>query len=100
MNASSKFTHSLRKRGKRKIDYRVPIPSVSIEDVRDAREESAVLELRQRLVERGCLPPRHDDYHTLLRFLKARDFDIEKTIQMWEEMLMWRKEYGTDTILE
>jgi hypothetical protein len=68
MNASSKFTHSLRKRGKRKIDYRVPIPSVSIEDVRDAREESAVLELRQRLVERGCLPPRHDDYHTLLRY--------------------------------
>ncbi|XP_045823931.1 phosphatidylinositol/phosphatidylcholine transfer protein SFH13-like [Trifolium pratense] len=100
MNASSKFTHSLRKRGKRKIDYRVPIPSVSIEDVRDAREESAVHELRQRLIERGCLPPRHDDYHTLLRFLKARDFDIEKTIQMWEEMLMWRKEYGTDTILE
>ncbi|GAU16376.1 hypothetical protein TSUD_117250 [Trifolium subterraneum] len=100
MNASSKFTHSLRKRGKRKIDYRVPIPSVSIEDVRDAREESAVHELRERLVERGCLPPRHDDYHTLLRFLKARDFDIEKTIQMWEEMLMWRKEYGTDTILE
>nr|XP_012571054.1 phosphatidylinositol/phosphatidylcholine transfer protein SFH13 [Cicer arietinum]XP_012571055.1 phosphatidylinositol/phosphatidylcholine transfer protein SFH13 [Cicer arietinum] len=98
MNASSKFTHSLKKRGKRKIDYRVP--SVSIEDVRDAREETAVLELRQRLVERGSLPPRHDDYHTLLRFLKARDFNIEKTIQMWEEMLIWRKEYGTDAILE
>ncbi|KAH1253496.1 Phosphatidylinositol/phosphatidylcholine transfer protein SFH13 [Glycine max] len=98
MNASSRFTHSLKKRGKRKIDYRVP--SVSIEDVRDAREETAVHELRQKLVERGSLPPRHDDYHTLLRFLKARDFNIEKTIQMWEEMLTWRKEYGTDTILE
>ena len=66
MNASSRFTHSLKKRGKRKIDYRVP--SVSIEDVRDAREETAVHELRQKLVERGSLPPRHDDYHTLLRY--------------------------------
>ncbi|XP_014498404.1 phosphatidylinositol/phosphatidylcholine transfer protein SFH13 isoform X2 [Vigna radiata var. radiata] len=98
ISASSRFTHSLKKRGKRKIDYR--IPPVSIEDVRDAGEETAVHELRQKLVERGSLPPRHDDYHTLLRFLKAREFNIEKTIQMWEEMLAWRKEYGTDTILE
>ncbi|KAF5728506.1 phosphatidylinositol/phosphatidylcholine transfer protein SFH13 [Tripterygium wilfordii] len=98
INASNKFTHSLKKRGKRKIDYR--IPSFSIEDVRDAKEESAVLELRQKLIDRDLLPHRHDDYHTLLRFLKARDFNIDKTIHMWEEMLNWRKEYGTDTILE
>ncbi|XP_021681070.2 phosphatidylinositol/phosphatidylcholine transfer protein SFH13 isoform X1 [Hevea brasiliensis] len=98
LNASNKFTYSLKKRGKRKIDYRVS--SVSIEDVRDEKEESAVLELRQKLHERNLLPSRHDDYHTLLRFLKAREFNIEKTIQMWEEMLNWRKEYGTDTILE
>ncbi|KAG8661467.1 hypothetical protein MANES_01G006200v8 [Manihot esculenta] len=98
LNASNKFTHSLKKRGKRKFDYRVS--SVSIEDVRDEKEESVVLELRQKLLERNLLPSRHDDYHTLLRFLKAREFNIEKTIQMWEEMLNWRKEYGTDTILE
>lgn len=66
MNASSKFTHSLKKRGKRKIDYRVP--AVSIEDVRDEGEETVVHELRQRLIERGLLPPRHDDYYTLLRY--------------------------------
>lgn len=98
INASNKITHSLKKRGKRKVDYRVP--SVSIEDVRDAKEEIAVSELRQKLLTRDLLPPRHDDYYMLLRFLKARDFNIEKTIQMWEEMLRWRKEYGTDTILE
>nr|GLL29810.1 phosphatidylinositol/phosphatidylcholine transfer protein SFH13-like [Ipomoea trifida] len=46
-NASGKYTRSLKKRGKRRIDYRVP--SVSIEDARDAKEESAVYEPRQRL---------------------------------------------------
>ncbi|KAD4386322.1 hypothetical protein E3N88_26491 [Mikania micrantha] len=98
INASNKFTHSLKKRGKRKIDYR--FPTVSIEDIRNANEEKAVYELRQKLLDRNLLPPRHDDYHTLLRFLKARDFNIEKTARMWEDMLNWRKEYGTDTILE
>lgn len=65
INASNKFTHSLKKRGKRKVDFRVP--SVSIEDVRDAKEETAVSEFRQKLLERDLLPARHDDYYTLLR---------------------------------
>ncbi|KAK4751556.1 hypothetical protein SAY87_005038 [Trapa incisa] len=98
LTASNKFTHTLKRRGKREFDYRVP--SVSIEDIRHAEEEGAVLELRQRLLDRDLLPPRQDDYYTLLRFLTARDFDIDKTIWMWKEMLTWRKEYGTDTILQ
>lgn len=65
ISASNKFTHSLKKRGKKKLDHRVP--PVPIEDVRDAKEESAVCELRQKLIDRELLPPRHDDYHTLLR---------------------------------
>jgi hypothetical protein len=32
--------------------------------------------------------------------LKARRFDLEKTVQMWEEMLKWRKENGVDTIIQ
>lgn len=99
LSASTRFTHSLKKRGKRKIDYRVPAV-VAIEDVRDPEEERLVGELRQKLISRDSLPPKHDDYHTLLRFLKAREFDIDKTVQMWEDMLQWRKEYGTDSILE
>lgn len=98
LNASCRFTHSLKKRGKRKVDYRAS--SVSIEDIRDAEEERAVYAFRQELISRNLLPDRHDDCHMLLRFLKARKFDFEKTIQMWAEMLKWRKEFGTDTILE
>ncbi|CAM8952980.1 unnamed protein product [Rhodiola kirilowii] len=97
-NASNKFTHSIRKRGKRKVNHRVS--QVFIEDIRDAKEEIAVIELRQRLLDMNLLSVIHDNYHTLLRFLKARDFNLEKTVQMWEEMLKWREEYGTDTILE
>lgn len=67
LNASTKFTHSLKKRGKRKVYFRVP--SVAIEDIRDAEEERTVYAFRQELIAKDLLPDKHDDYHTLLRLV-------------------------------
>lgn len=98
MSASTKFTHTVRKRGKRVADCQ--FSSISIEDVRDAKEEEAVDLFRQVLLVKDLLPARYDDYHYMLRFLKARKFDIDKTVHMWADMLNWRKENGVDSILQ
>uniref|UniRef100_M4CF59 CRAL-TRIO domain-containing protein n=1 Tax=Brassica campestris TaxID=3711 RepID=M4CF59_BRACM len=95
ISCSSKLTHPLKRKGKRKIDYSVPF----IEDVRDENEEKIVLKLRQELLNKDLLPSRHDDYHMLLRFLKTMEFSIEKTVTAWEQMLKWRKEFGADRII-
>ncbi|XP_051137572.1 phosphatidylinositol/phosphatidylcholine transfer protein SFH12-like [Andrographis paniculata] len=96
ISASNKFRNSLSKRRRNSSK----VMSVVLEDEHDAEEVQAVDAFRQALILEELLPAKHDDYHMLLRFLKARKFDIEKTKQMWSDMLQWRKEFGADTITE
>lgn len=92
--ASTKFRKTLRRlRSGNKS-------SLIIQDVRDVKDQKAVEEFRRVLMANDLLPQQHDDYHILLRFLKARKYDIVKAREMWESMLQWRKEFGTDTLAE
>ncbi|GLJ27939.1 hypothetical protein SUGI_0548760 [Cryptomeria japonica] len=90
--ASSKISRSMKKR------LTSSDSKLFIRDVRDPKEQDMVHSFRKLLLENNLLPEKYDDYHTLLRFLHARKFDLVKTKEMWAIMLQWRKDFGADTI--
>lgn len=98
IDASAKIRQSLRIRGR--STSKVTSIVSPFEDIRLPEEMKAVDEFRQDLKLDELLPSKYDDYHTMLRFLKARKFDLEKTKVMWSNMLRWRKEFGAEKIAE
>lgn len=94
---SKKLRNTLKRRARKSHSL---IHFFAIKDVRDEQEQRSVEAFRQVLIGENLLPKKHDDYHILLRFLKARKFDLEKTKNMWTDMLKWREEFGVDTIEE
>ncbi|XP_067928437.1 SEC14-like protein 1 isoform X2 [Watersipora subatra] len=61
-------------------------------------QESRLIQLRKWLTEthKGKIPK---DAH-ILRFLKARDFHVEKSREMLVHSLAWRKLHGVDSLLD
>lgn len=64
----------------------------------NAEQQSKLLQMRE-ILQAKDFELRLDDA-TLLRFLRARKFDVNLAIEMFEACEKWRKEFGTDTILE
>ena len=63
-------------------------------------QEKALEQFRKYIKDNNITDhPQYDDYY-LLRFLRARKFDMEKTILMFTNFMDWRKENDVDNILE
>lgn len=62
-------------------------------------QESKLLELHDKIKEASAGAQSLPSYSTLLRFLRARDFSVEKAFQMLQESLKWRQENNIDQML-
>ncbi|KAI9123524.1 hypothetical protein K1719_004824 [Acacia pycnantha] len=96
LNASSRVKSSLTKKGRKNGR----VVSVGSDNELNLEELQAVDAFRQALILDDLFLVKHDNHQMMLRILRARKFDIEKTKQMWADMLQWRKEFGADTTLE
>ena len=75
-------------------------PEAEVDDwgLTTAQQDAKVEELRRILVARGAWKPSFD-FHTLLRFLRAREYEVDKALSMFLDHLQWRQENRVDHIL-
>ncbi|CAK7356394.1 unnamed protein product [Dovyalis caffra] len=92
LNYPLKIRDSLKKLGRSKS------LQIVLEGVHDPKDEQLIDSFRQQLFAEGHLMGKHNDYHTLLRFLRTRDFDSSKAKDSFVNYLKWREEYGVDAI--
>lgn len=60
---------------------------------------STLAKFRNQVEAMGIYDDRFDDPY-LLRFLRARNFDLPKTLEMWKNFIHWRKANNVDQVLD
>lgn len=63
-------------------------------------EEANFFVFKHELGQEGFYNAEKHDDHTLLRFMRARKFQVPAAKKMWIDCENWRKEFGVNTILE
>ncbi|KAI0031553.1 CRAL-TRIO domain-containing protein [Vararia minispora EC-137] len=63
-------------------------------------QQHALNKLKKELQDEGAFVPERMDDPTLLRFLRARKFDVVKAKEMLLAYEQWRKDFGVDDILQ
>ncbi|CAH2046040.1 unnamed protein product [Thlaspi arvense] len=74
------------------------IQTDSFTEEHSPNNEDIVEAFRNLLLLHGQLPAKHGDHDTLLRFLKMRDFDLEKSKDAFLNYLKWRVDSKVDMI--
>ncbi|CAA0835895.1 Phosphatidylinositol/phosphatidylcholine transfer protein SFH11 [Striga hermonthica] len=70
-----------------------------LDESRNPKDEKLVDSFRELLSHEGQLPQKHLDDHTLLRFLRMRNFDFTKAKYAFLQHIKWREEFRVDSIL-
>lgn len=63
-----------------------------------SEQEKAYDEFRARLSKQGLLLAGQDDKYTLLRFMKARQWDVDKALAMYSNMVAWRSKEKVEAL--
>ncbi|KAI4327116.1 hypothetical protein L6164_019616 [Bauhinia variegata] len=69
-----------------------------LEGAHEPKDEQLVDSFRELLFLEGLLPAMQNDYHTLLRFLRMRDYDLLKAKEAFLNFLKWRDDFEVDTL--
>jgi len=63
------------------------------------QQQEALEKFRQEIKQEGIFDGKRHDDACLLRFLRARKFDLVKTKKMFGDCEKWRKEFGVDELV-